>query len=261
MIPSSACPPWQPDKPARPAGERNDHHALTPRTTRSVDPSNMDRCLGGGQSAHARLVRIDHSDTATADEPRRHVGNAIAPVQVSGDRITAEGRGGHPRLRARGSSPPSASRRSPAPADTSSNTTRVLIVSREPRHSEEGRKVPPRRTHGNHHEFDQERGGTPMTIPMTDQAFEYLLARAGLTLTDAEKADLRTVVEGIAAMAERVQSRAAHGRAGADLRLCRGGFVMRSDPDDCRSGPPDRREGIVAGRTDQGLPRAGQGAR
>ena len=44
-----------------------------------------------------------------------------------------------------------------------------------------------------------------MPTPITDQAFDFLLARAGLTLTDAEKADLRTVVDGIAAMAERVR--------------------------------------------------------
>ena len=44
-----------------------------------------------------------------------------------------------------------------------------------------------------------------MPTPITDQAFEFLLARAGLTLTDAEKAELRTVVDGIAAMAERVR--------------------------------------------------------
>jgi hypothetical protein len=44
-----------------------------------------------------------------------------------------------------------------------------------------------------------------MPIPMTDDAFEYLLARAGLTLGDAEKAELRTVCDGIAAMAERVR--------------------------------------------------------
>ena len=44
-----------------------------------------------------------------------------------------------------------------------------------------------------------------MPTPITDEAFEFLLARAGLTLTDAEKADLRTVVDGIAAMAERVR--------------------------------------------------------
>ena len=44
-----------------------------------------------------------------------------------------------------------------------------------------------------------------MSTPITDEVFEFLLARAGLTPTDAEKADLRTVVENIAAMAERVR--------------------------------------------------------
>jgi hypothetical protein len=44
-----------------------------------------------------------------------------------------------------------------------------------------------------------------MPIPINDAAFEYLLARAGLTLSDAEKAELRTVCDGIAAMAERVR--------------------------------------------------------
>jgi len=44
-----------------------------------------------------------------------------------------------------------------------------------------------------------------MPTPITDEAFEFLLARAGLTPTDAEKADLKTVVDGIAAMAERVR--------------------------------------------------------
>jgi len=44
-----------------------------------------------------------------------------------------------------------------------------------------------------------------MPIPISDHAFEYLLARAGLTLTDAEKAELKTVCDGIAAMAERVR--------------------------------------------------------
>ncbi len=44
-----------------------------------------------------------------------------------------------------------------------------------------------------------------MSTPITDEAFEFLLARAGLTPTDAEKADLKTVVDGIAAMAERVR--------------------------------------------------------
>jgi len=44
-----------------------------------------------------------------------------------------------------------------------------------------------------------------MTIRVTDDAFDYLLARAGLTLTDAEKADLRAVCDGIAEMAARVR--------------------------------------------------------
>ena len=44
-----------------------------------------------------------------------------------------------------------------------------------------------------------------MPIPITDDAFEYLVARAGLTLTDAEKAELKSVCDGIAAMAERVR--------------------------------------------------------
>ncbi len=44
-----------------------------------------------------------------------------------------------------------------------------------------------------------------MPIPINDGAFEYLLARAGLTLTDAEKAELKAVCDGIAAMAERVR--------------------------------------------------------
>ena len=44
-----------------------------------------------------------------------------------------------------------------------------------------------------------------MPTPINDQAFEFLLARAGLTLTDAEKTDLRTVVDAIATMAERVR--------------------------------------------------------
>ena len=42
-------------------------------------------------------------------------------------------------------------------------------------------------------------------MPIDDAAFEYLLARAGLTLTDAEKAELKTVCAGIAEMAKRVR--------------------------------------------------------
>jgi hypothetical protein len=38
-----------------------------------------------------------------------------------------------------------------------------------------------------------------------DEAFEFLLARAGLKLTDEQKAELMTVYSGIAEMAERVR--------------------------------------------------------
>jgi hypothetical protein len=44
-----------------------------------------------------------------------------------------------------------------------------------------------------------------MPVPINDAAFDYLLARAGLALTEAEKAELRTVCDGIAVMAERVR--------------------------------------------------------
>jgi len=44
-----------------------------------------------------------------------------------------------------------------------------------------------------------------MPVPIDNAAFEYLLARAGLTLTDAEKVELKMVCDGIAAMAERVR--------------------------------------------------------
>jgi hypothetical protein len=40
---------------------------------------------------------------------------------------------------------------------------------------------------------------------MTDEAFEFLLARAGLDLTEQQKAELKSVYAGIAAMAERVR--------------------------------------------------------
>ena len=38
-----------------------------------------------------------------------------------------------------------------------------------------------------------------------DEALEFLLARAGLQLTDEQKAELMTVYAGVAAMAERVR--------------------------------------------------------
>jgi hypothetical protein len=40
---------------------------------------------------------------------------------------------------------------------------------------------------------------------INDEAFEFLLARAGLDLTDEQKAELRTVYAGLAEMAERVR--------------------------------------------------------
>jgi hypothetical protein len=38
-----------------------------------------------------------------------------------------------------------------------------------------------------------------------NEAFEFLLARAGLKLTDEQKAELKTVYSGIAEMAQRVR--------------------------------------------------------
>jgi hypothetical protein len=44
-----------------------------------------------------------------------------------------------------------------------------------------------------------------MKPTLTDPALEYLLQSAGLTLTEAEKADLKTVHDGLAAMKARVR--------------------------------------------------------
>ena len=44
-----------------------------------------------------------------------------------------------------------------------------------------------------------------MPSEISDAALDYLLARAGLTLTAAQKAELKTIHAGIAAMAERVR--------------------------------------------------------
>jgi hypothetical protein len=44
-----------------------------------------------------------------------------------------------------------------------------------------------------------------MASRITDDAFEYLIARAGLSLSEAEKAELKEVCEDIRAMAERVR--------------------------------------------------------
>lgn len=44
-----------------------------------------------------------------------------------------------------------------------------------------------------------------MPAEISDEAFEFLLARAGLDLTDDQKAELKGVYAGVAAMAERVR--------------------------------------------------------
>jgi hypothetical protein len=46
-----------------------------------------------------------------------------------------------------------------------------------------------------------------MPNPITDDAFDYLVARAGLTLTAAQKAELRAHCDGIATLAERVRQK------------------------------------------------------
>jgi hypothetical protein len=53
---------------------------------------------------------------------------------------------------------------------------------------------------------------------ITDEAFEFLLARAGLSLTDEQKAELKTVYAGIAEMAERV--RKPRGRMAEPAHIC-----------------------------------------
>jgi hypothetical protein len=44
-----------------------------------------------------------------------------------------------------------------------------------------------------------------MQSDLNDQALDYLLARAGLNLTDEQKAELKTVHAALAALAERVR--------------------------------------------------------
>ena len=44
-----------------------------------------------------------------------------------------------------------------------------------------------------------------MPADIADEALDFLLARAGLDLTAAQKAELKTIYPGIAAMAERVR--------------------------------------------------------
>jgi hypothetical protein len=44
-----------------------------------------------------------------------------------------------------------------------------------------------------------------MPSRISDEAFEYLIARAGLSLSAEQKEELRQVCDGIAAMAQRVR--------------------------------------------------------
>lgn len=46
-----------------------------------------------------------------------------------------------------------------------------------------------------------------MPPTLTDPALEYLLQSAGLTLTDAEKAELKSIHDGLAAMKARVRQK------------------------------------------------------
>ena len=46
-----------------------------------------------------------------------------------------------------------------------------------------------------------------MQPTLTDPALEYLLLNAGLTLTDAEKADLKSIHDGLNAMKARVRQK------------------------------------------------------
>jgi hypothetical protein len=49
-----------------------------------------------------------------------------------------------------------------------------------------------------------------MPSEISDQALDFLLARAGLALSDAQKVDLKSVYQGIAAMAARVRQKRGH---------------------------------------------------
>ena len=49
-----------------------------------------------------------------------------------------------------------------------------------------------------------------MKPTLTDPALDYLLQSAGLTLTDAEKADLKSVNDGLTAMKARVRQTRGH---------------------------------------------------
>jgi hypothetical protein len=49
-----------------------------------------------------------------------------------------------------------------------------------------------------------------MPADLSDEALDFLLARAGLDLTPAQKAELKTVYGGIAEMARRVRTPRGH---------------------------------------------------
>jgi hypothetical protein len=44
-----------------------------------------------------------------------------------------------------------------------------------------------------------------MPAPLTDEALNFLLGNAGLTLTEDQKTDLKTIQDGLAAMKDRVR--------------------------------------------------------
>ncbi|MEI7714375.1 MAG: hypothetical protein WCI94_23310 [Rhodospirillales bacterium] len=49
-----------------------------------------------------------------------------------------------------------------------------------------------------------------MPAPLTDEALNFLLGNAGLTLTEEQKADLKTIQDGLAAMKARVRQPRGH---------------------------------------------------
>lgn len=49
-----------------------------------------------------------------------------------------------------------------------------------------------------------------MPQALTDEALNFLLDNAGLTLTDDQKADLKTIQNGLAAMKARVRQKRGH---------------------------------------------------
>ena len=49
-----------------------------------------------------------------------------------------------------------------------------------------------------------------MPTPLTDEALNFLIGNAGLTLTEEQKADLKTIQDGLAAMKARVRQPRGH---------------------------------------------------